>query len=419
MPVPALPDPCSPPTPLCVISKLPGAIAQSGFDSMAKSLGEGYVQMLKLLTTFWVKIEVPTLDSAPGGVITVLRDLTWWWLLVIAFVGAVIGAAKLAVNQDVREGQLIVKGLLRTVLVAGAGVGVINILSSASDGTSSWIIDRAMAGHTSEGFSYLLGSSGAFIQLEAGILFLVGLFGIIASLAQLMLLVFRAAFVTVMAGILPLAAAASVTSSGVEWFNRLAGYTLAAIAYKPVAALIYAAAFKLMDGSSGPLGVLEGLALVILAILALPSMMRLFVPAMGAVSSGASGMFGAGVGAAAVAAQGANVLTGHVGGGTGSTSAAAAAPEGASMAETGPKALDGGGEGSSGGPGPSGSPRTPGGAGTSGSASAAAGGGAAGSAAAAGGSAGTSLVVIGAMQAIGSGTQAAQQSAKDVTGDEQ
>ena len=111
----------------CVVVKVPGAIAASGFESMAKSLGEGYIQMLKLVTTFWVKIEVPALDSAPGGVITVLRDLTWWWLLVIAFVGAVIGGAKLAVNQDAREGQLIMKGLLRTVLVAGAGVGVINI----------------------------------------------------------------------------------------------------------------------------------------------------------------------------------------------------------------------------------------------------------------------------------------------------
>lgn len=408
--------------PTCVIGKVPGAIAASGFESMAKSLGEGYIQMLKLVTTFWVKIEVPALDSAPGGVITVLRDLTWWWLLVIAFVGAVVGGAKLAVNQDAREGQLIMKGLLRTVLVAGAGVGVINILSSASDGTSSWIIDKAMAGHTSEGFSYLLGNSGAFIQLEAGILFLVGLFGIIASLAQLMLLVFRAAFVTVMAGILPLAAAASVTSSGVEWFNRLAGYTLAAIAYKPVAALIYAAAFMLMDGSSGPLGVLEGLAMVVLAILALPSMMRLFVPAMGAVSSGASGLFGAGIGAAAVAAQGANVLTGHVGGGTASSSAPA--PQGASMAETGPKSLSGGGEGSGGRPGPSGSASTPGGAGTaagtSGSASAAGSGATtAGSAAAAGATAGTALVLTGAMHAIGSGAQAAQQSARDATGDEQ
>ena len=192
----------------CVVGKIPGAIAASGFESMATALGDGYIQGLKMVTTFWVKIEVPTLDSAPGGVITVLRDLTWWWLLVVAFVGAVIGGAKLAVNQDAREGQLIMKGLLRTVLVAGAGVGVINILSVASDGTSAWIIDRAMAGHSSEGFSYFLGGT-ALAQISPGILFLVGLFGIIASLAQLTLLVFRAAFVTVMAGILPLAAAAS------------------------------------------------------------------------------------------------------------------------------------------------------------------------------------------------------------------
>ena len=396
--------------PGCVIAKVPGTIAASGFESMATALGDGYVQMLKMVTTFWVKINVGTLDSNPDGVIMMLRNVTWWWLLVIACAGAIIGAAKLAINQDAREGQLILKGLLRTVLVAGGGVAVINLLSVSSDKTSSWIIEKAMADHADQGFSFFLGGS-TLATLSPGILFLVALFGILASMAQLILLVFRAAFVTVMAGILPLAAAASVTSAGVEWFNRLAGYTLAAIAYKPVAALIYAAAFKLMGSSSGPLGVLEGLAMVMLAILALPSMMRLFVPAMGAASAGASGMFGAGVGAAAVAAQGANVLTGHAGGGT--SSRTPSPPQGASMAQSGPKALSGSGGGA----------QTASAAGTGGSAGAAgaAGSGAAtaGSAAAAGASAGTTLVAAESFKAAVGATKVAQQSAKDVTGDEQ
>ena len=394
--------------PTCVIGKVPGAIAASGFESMATSLGDGYVQMLKMVTTFWVKINVGTLDANPDGVIVMLRDVTWWWLLVIACVGAIIGATKLAINQDAREGQLIFKGLVRTVLVAGGGVAVINLLSVSSDKTSSWIIEQAMAAHPDQGFSLFLGGS-ALTQLTPGILFLVALFGILASMAQLILLVFRAAFVTVMAGILPLAAASSVTSAGIEWFNRLAGYTLAAIAYKPVAALIYAAAFKLMGSSSGPLGVLEGLAMVILAILALPSMMRLFVPAMGAASAGASGMFGAGIGAAAVAAQGANVLTGHTGGGT--SSSTPAAPQGASMAQSGPKALSGGGAETTAATGTSG-PASAAGAAGSGAATA-------GSATAAGASAGTTLVVTESFKAAAGAGKAVQQSAKDVTGDEQ
>jgi len=394
--------------PGCVIAKVPGAVAASGFESMATALGDGYVQMLKMVTTFWVKINVGTLDANPDGVIVMLRNVTWWWLLVIACVGAIIGATKLAINQDAREGQLIFKGLVRTVLVAGGGVAVINLLSVSSDKTSSWIIGQAMAAHPDQGFSLFLGGS-ALTQLAPGILFLVALFGILASMAQLILLVFRAAFVTVMAGILPLAAASSVTSSGIEWFNRLAGYTLAAIAYKPVAALIYAAAFKLMGSSSGPLGVLEGLAMVILAILALPSMMRLFVPAMGAASAGASGMFGAGIGAAAVAAQGANVLTGHTGGGT--SSSTPAAPQGASMAQSGPKALSGGGAETTAATGTSG-PASAAGAAGSGAATA-------GSATAAGASAGTTLVVTESFKAAAGAGKAVQQSAKDVTGDEQ
>lgn len=399
--------------PGCVVAKAPGAIAASGFESMATALGDGYVQMLKMVTTFWVKINVGPLDANPDGVIVMLRNVTWWWLLVIACAGAIIGAAKLAINQDAREGQVILKGLLRTVLVAGGGVAVINLLSVSSDKTSAWIIEKAMADHADQGFSFFLGGS-TLASLSPGILFLVALFGILASMAQLILLVFRAAFVTVMAGILPLAAAASVTSSGVEWFNRLAGYTLAAIAYKPVAALIYAAAFKLMGSSSGPLGVLEGLAMVMLAILALPSMMRLFVPAMGAASAGASGMFGAGVGAAAVAAQGANVLTGHAGGG--SSSSTPSPPQGASMAQSGPKALSGGGGGAQ----TAAAGGSSGSAGAAGAAGAASGGAAtAGSAAAAGASAGTTLVVTESFKAAVGAGKAVQQSAKDVTGDQQ
>jgi len=329
------------------VKNLPGAVAQSGFEGMARSLGEGYAAVLKLVMTFWTHVDLSSgLDLGAGGVVDLLRQLSWWLVLLTATVGAIVAGVKVACSRDMREGQLLVQGLVRVVVVAGGGAALISALAAGSDATSTWILDRASA--STGGYEQLGAIAVALETTAPGVVFIVAIIGLLTALGQVLLLVFRAAFVTLVAGVLPWAAAASLLRSGSEWFNRLCAYTLAVLLYKPVAALVYAAAFKMMSGSgsgsgsdsgAGTLGVIQGLALVVMAVVALPALMRLLVPAVGAVaSSGGGGMVMAAAAAGAgMLGQGAQVLQGS-GGGAGQSPqgppqpgpAAASTPSGAS-----------------------------------------------------------------------------------------
>lgn len=299
------------------VSGAAGAVVQSGFEATARAMGEGFADLLKQVMTFWTKVDLGKgLDLGSGGTVALLQQLSWWLVLVVATFGAIVAGASLVWNRDMREGQQLVKGVMRVVIVAGSGAAVISALASGSDAASTWILDRASA--STGGFERLGSIAAGLSSISPGVLFIVALIGLLTSLGQVVLLMLRAAFITLMAGVLPIAAAASMTRSGTEWFNRLTAYTLAVIAYKPVAALIYAAAFKMMSDSNGTgmIGVVQGLALVVMAVVALPALMRLLVPAVGAVaSSGGGGMLMAAAAGAGALAQGAQVLTGRGGAG--------------------------------------------------------------------------------------------------------
>ena len=73
------------------------------------------------------------------------------------------------------------------------------------------------------------------------------------------------------------------------------GWLVAFILYKPAAAIVYAAAFQLagtnvfQDDGTGFIAVLTGLILMVLALFAMPALMRFVTPLVGAMSAGAGG----------------------------------------------------------------------------------------------------------------------------------
>ena len=68
---------------------------------------------------------------------------------------------------------------------------------------------------------------------------------LLVTLVQIILMIFREGAVVVLAGQLQLAAAGGFTRLTSGWLAKVTGWMLALIAYKPVAASIYAVAFAL------------------------------------------------------------------------------------------------------------------------------------------------------------------------------
>ena len=102
-------------------------------------------------------------------------------------------------------------------------------------------------------------------------------------------MLFRQASLVILAGVLPLAAAGTLTPATRSWFKKITGWELALIFYKPAAAAVYAAAFTLVGTGKGVRTILIGFAMVALSLLALPVLMRLFTWTTGTISESAAG----------------------------------------------------------------------------------------------------------------------------------
>lgn len=285
----------------------------------------------------------------------------------------------------------LIASLIRALLASSAGLGAVVILLQVGDSYSRWVIDRSVSGGFTEGLKTLLVSRAAgdlqIFVIVAGIIVL------IVSLIQVCLLIVRSALSVLLAGTLPLAYSATNTQWGKQWSQKHASWLIAFVLYKPVAATIYAAAFKVtgsaltgkLEGAAESIvGLMSGLVLMVAALFALPAMMRLIVPAVGAVSASGAMFAGAAVGSAA----------------------SGAVNMGSRMAAKGGSSGGGGAAGASG----------AGGAGGGASGAAAAKGAGTAAAGAATGGAALALMAVGA--AVKKGTQAVQAAVHDAAGEQ-
>jgi type IV secretion system protein TrbL len=404
-------------------------LADDAIGNLAKAIMEGMSQMVTTLSTFWVKMPTANLATedgmTPSPVVSFLDSELTYWTLVLAVLSVIIGGTRMIWEQRGAPLKDLLRSLLTLTLVSGIGLGVISILVIAADAFSTSIIDRSTDG---KGFAQAMNILVVRNQTGFGVFILIvlGLVGLIASLVQIVLMVVRTGMLVILAGILPTTAAFTNTEMGRQWFQKAIGWTIAFILYKPAAAIVYAVAFKLMGSSSGGnvlVGSITGFTLMIVALLALPALMRFVTPMVGAVASGSGGGAGAVAGAMATGA----VSMGRSGSGRGNasptppsqpsqTGASAQGSQGAGGSSGGngkpsPASTGSSGPGGAPGKGTAGSPGTA----TPGAGAATAGAGAASGAAKAAGPAG--MAVAAGAQVASRASQAAQQTAQDSTGE--
>ncbi len=390
---------------------------------------EGMSQMVTTLSTFWVAMPTVNLASqdgtTPSPVVSTINNELMPWTLALAVLAVIFGGIRIIWEQRGAPLKDLVRSLLTLTLVSGLGLGVISILVIAADAFAVAIIDRSTDG---KGFAEAMNVLIVTNQTGTGvfILIILGLIGLIASLVQIVLMVVRSGMLVILAGILPTTAAFTNTEMGRQWFQKAVGWTIAFILYKPAAAIVYAVAFLLMagDGTDELIKSITGFTLMIVALFALPALMRFVTPMVGAVASGGGAGAGAAVGAMATGA----VSLGRGGSGRGNaapTPASSSSSTQSTQSGSSPKGSDG----TSGPRGGTGQP-TPGTAGPGGAAGAAAPAGKAGTAGAgAGASAGAAgtatgaaagpagMVVAAGAQVASKTSQAVQKTAQDSTGE--
>lgn len=327
-------------------------VGDSLMDQLAHNASVAMASTIETLGSFWVTVPtIPLGDTQgnPSDPVGFLQGHTWWiWSTLMVF-SVLYAAGQMIWSRKGQPLMELVAALIRSLLASSAGLGAVVILLQVGDSYSTWILDKSVEGGFTQGLKNIMSSESASdLQI---FMIVAGIIAMLVSLVQICLLIVRSALSVLLAGTLPLAYSATNTQWGKQWSQKHASWLIAFVLYKPVAATIYAAAFKvtgsaltgeLKGAAESIVGLMSGLVLMVAALFALPAMMRLIVPAVGAASAGGAMFAGAAVGSAAsgavnmgsrMAAKGGS--SGGGAGGAGGGASGAAAAKGAGTAAAG------------------------------------------------------------------------------------
>ncbi|MEV2246475.1 hypothetical protein [Streptomyces sp. NPDC049970] len=318
--------------------------------------------------------DIDSYDEESSGIINRQTQ----WIVVYMAVGSILFAAiKMALDRRGEAGQTALKGVLRVTLVNTAASSVIITFATLMDRYSSHLFKNSLKN--------LMNGIDCSGSVPAMLLLVVGCLLLLSGIIHALLMWIRLGVMIILMGTLPLAAAASMTDWGGNWWRKHIGWLIAWLLYKPTVSLVlYSGSVMVNAQKASQVNTqIAGMGLLLLSAIALPALMRVIVPATEALGGDSAGQ--ATMGMAGGIASGAKSIAGGAISRVSPGAAGAQAPSGASGGATGASGKQGGGGSSSGGGG--------GGAGSS------SGGGGGGSAAAARGgaaAAGAAVPVIGA-----------------------
>lgn len=311
-----------------VASDLAGGVADAVLDSVAAGFLEAYLLMFRWATTWWLSFTmsphalVGSIDSSFGATIA--------YIAAFVMVIAVLSSAITTIWR--RDGAVVADtaaGVFKAILVIGGAWAALGV---------AWrLADQLTAA---------LAPSGANISVDpilnagtvlagpglAVLVICLSAVGFALSLGAALMMLFRLAAVVVLALLLPIAAAGSPGTTTRGWLPKVVGWLLALIFLRPMVAAIYRIGFEFMAGGNdgdpraiadlgdagggiaelpasaadGLLTMVIGMMTLLVAMLALPVLLRLFTWMFG----GGPGGGGAGLAAASLAANGAIMARG-------------------------------------------------------------------------------------------------------------
>ncbi|MGW4501675.1 hypothetical protein ACWENR_24080 [Micromonospora sp. NPDC004336] len=297
-----------------VSEKIGGSVTDMFLGGLAGSMNDAIKWVITVMASW---ILVPSTDlcagdpnaagwladcNAAGGPAQQLRGFLLP-ITVLVMVGGLIWQGITMVITRKGEPMLqAVRGVWTSALWGAIGIGGTHLALKASDSYSLWVLNKAIInGSNRPPLDALSAALGSMLLPTAGVTPLVTIFigGLVffLSAVQAILMIFREGSVVILAGTLQLAATGSVMRGTSQWLAKVTGWGIALIAFKPVAMTVYATGYILTGGNGRSF--LMGLAVLVLSVVALPTMMKFFTWTTGAIASGGGSAGMAAAGAAA------------------------------------------------------------------------------------------------------------------------
>ena len=298
--------------PACVIhsvlSQAAGTVTGGAMTGIASAIQSGVAWLVSSTVGWWVKVPSPDLSAEPA-----VGALQRWLLpitVAVAVLAMLIAAGKIVITRKANPLADIGSGLAIIATTSAVGVLLPSMLLKVGDAWSSWVLAASTGGQFGPRLTTILALSGA----TPGVVIVLGVVAMILTAIQAVLMLFRQAALVILAGVLPLAAAGTLTPATRSWFRRVTGWMLALIFYKPAAAAVYATAFTMIGTGRDPRTILMGFAMVLLSLLALPALMKFFTWTTGGIDGPAGGGFLGTMVSGAIAVGAVRASTGGLGG---------------------------------------------------------------------------------------------------------
>jgi hypothetical protein len=260
-----------------------GAAAGNVLGGIASAIQSGIAWIVANSIDWWIKVPSPDLAAEPA--VGRLQQLMLPITAAVAVLGLIIAGGKMALTRKANPLVDVAGGLVTIAATTAVGVLLPTLLLQAGDSWSDWVLNASTGGQFAARLTSVLTLGGA----QPGVVVVLGIVAIVISALQAVLMLFRQASLVVLAGVLPLAAAGTLTPATRPWFKKVTGWMLALIFYKPAAAAVDATAFTMIGTGSDPRTIFMGFAMVGMSLLALPVLMRFFTWTTGQVTDAAAG----------------------------------------------------------------------------------------------------------------------------------
>ncbi|MFD5516177.1 hypothetical protein [Streptomyces sp. NPDC127066] len=327
----------------CVIDEVGSQFTDGAVVAFAKAIGDATTEVLKALNGVWMNVSA---GNASGPIAKIDAEVDWL-VGYVAVASLLIAAIRMALERKGQPMKQAFMGMWKVILVGAVAVTVVQALTRASDVYAQDVYNKADLGDKAKTMLGVLSLD------QPGLILVFGLLVMLSCFVQICLMYIRIGVMITLVGTLPLAAASSMTGWGEGWWKKHIGWLAAWLLYKPAAALIIYSATSMTDDTKDLSGTeklnqtIAGLGMLILAVFALPALLKLIVPATAALGGTSGGTVtvnavnNVATGAVSIAAGGAGGGGGGAPGPQGSPSAGAGAPAGGGAGAAGGAAAGG------------------------------------------------------------------------------
>lgn len=284
------------------ISGAVSSVVESAFEAMCRQFAEAGAAVLKTVADAF--LTASTIDLAKSGidrvlVVTVAIGMT---VAVLLLVGQVIRTGLTMRGEHLAQGLV---GVFKAGLATACVGSVAALLLVVADELSAMIMEQTFG--STEAFSERFANAVSFNSatttggpaVPIALMLIFGLLAVIVGAILFGEMLFRHAAIVVIVAVAPIAAAGMVAGSTAAWWRKLVTAGVQLIFLKPLIVLVFAIGFGVAGESDDILGVLAGLATLLLAAFAWPALAHMctwtssHAAEAGGITAFAGGMLGA------------------------------------------------------------------------------------------------------------------------------